>query len=85
MVTPQISVQKQNNLIDEGWEKYQVISILGEGSYGKVFKVIKKDDLEANSKLNQKSNITARPSIKRLGQPNKTNDKQKEYLVIKEL
>ena len=28
---------------DDGWSAYQVISILGQGSYGKVYKVVKKE------------------------------------------
>lgn len=32
-------VQAEETKEDVGWAKYEVISVLGEGSYGKVFKV----------------------------------------------
>ena len=35
--------------MDEGWAKYEVISVLGEGSYGKVFKVNPKKNCLPNN------------------------------------
>ena len=56
----------------DGWDKYTVVGILGEGSYGMVYKVTRK--LFSKKVDGDK----AKNSIRRLSQP-------LEYLVIKEL
>ena len=55
---------------DDGWSDYQVISILGEGSYGKVYKVVKKDvQTVAKSGAKSSTNSGAKQGIRRLPKP----------------
>lgn len=41
--------KSEETKVDEGWAKYEVISVLGEGSYGKVFKVNPKKNCLPNN------------------------------------
>lgn len=74
----------RNRVVEEkkeadGWEKYTVIGILGEGSYGKVYKVIRKDSEENSEKSQHKTKKTT------LGAYVRRITKAPEFFVIKEL
>ena len=49
IITP-ISYRDESGLASKSWSEYSVVSVLGEGSYGKVYKVIRK-----NSNLKRES------------------------------
>ena len=81
--------QKSEDTADE-WAKYRILSILGEGSYGKVFKVHQvtcdQTDTTINGNLNARRSLGAITSVtastKDLSRKMKSS---RDLLVVKEL
>ena len=79
LLSPQLSAKQtpKGKKEPDGWDKYTVVSILGEGSYGMVYKVTRKSD-ENLKKAAEAHKGKAVNSIRRLNQA-------PEFLVVKEL
>ena len=78
-LTKQQTSKKKEEAVKEvdGWEQYTVIGILGEGSYGRVYKVIRKEQKRGQNEVHLKAKQKPM-SIQKMSRP-------QQLLVIKEL